>query len=97
MAKKLRKLEIQELILIKTGRNWCKTYMGEIKRQIDESGNSICRGEVIVEEGKIWSMAETEDELGDNLDEICEMKLYFGLHLIPAITTTICETPFNLN
>lgn len=97
MAKKLRNLEIQELILIKTGCDWCRTFIGTIKREVDDEGNSICRGEVIVEEGKIWSMAETEEQVGDNLDMISEMKLDWGLHLIPAITTTICETPFNLN
>jgi hypothetical protein len=97
MAKKIRELEITELILVKTGSNWGRTFMGTIKRETDENGNANCRGEVIAEEGKIWSVGQTEKKLGDNLDMICEMKLNMGLHTYSGVTTIICETESNLN
>jgi hypothetical protein len=76
--KKKLSLEITELFLVKSG--WDRTFMAEIVRDKTEDGKTINRGRVVVNEGQIWSAGETQDELGNYLDEICTMKLDLGLH-----------------
>jgi hypothetical protein len=76
--KKISSFEITELFLVKSG--WDRTFMAEIIRDKTEDGKTINRGTVVVNEGKIWSTGETQDELGNYLDEICTMKLDLGLH-----------------
>jgi hypothetical protein len=71
-------LTITELMLVKA--DWQRTYVAEICREITSEGVSMVRGSVVVNEGKIWSSAETQEELGRNLDDICTMKLDLGLH-----------------
>jgi hypothetical protein len=92
--KKLTAIEITELFLVKA--DWLRTFVGEIIREKTEDGE-ICLGTVVVNEGKIWSVGESQDELGKNLDEICIMKLDMGLHSDSGVTTTIFETKFFLN
>ncbi len=81
---KLPNIQITELFLVKAGNDWTRTYMGNIKREIDADGNPVVFGSVIVEEGEIWSIAAREEQLGKNLDEICIMKLDYGLHIKPV-------------
>jgi hypothetical protein len=88
-------LIITELMLIKA--DWQRTFVAEICRQITSEGVSIVRGTVVVNEGKIWCSAETQDELGKYLDDICKMKLDMELHHYYGVTLTICENKFNLN
>src|ERR1035437_41745 len=76
--KKISRFAITELFLVKSG--WDRTFMAEIIRDKTEDGKTINRGTVVVNEGKIWSTGETQDELGNYLDEICTMKLDLGLH-----------------
>ncbi len=95
MAKKnIQPLQISELFLVKS--NWRKTFVGEIIREKTENGE-ICRGTVVVNEGRIWSTGESQDELGKNLDDICIMKLDMGLHSNAGESIVIAGTLFYLN
>ena len=71
--------------------------MGQLIREKIEDGKEIVRGNVVINEGKVWSMADTEDELGDYLDDICIMKLDYRLHEKAGIVTIISGKEFNLN
>jgi hypothetical protein len=97
MEKKLPDLIITELFLVKAGSDWTRTFMGKIKRETDGDGIPVVRGEVVVQEGKIWSMAGTEEELGKNLDDFCRMKLDLGLHDFNDVSVKISNISFNLN
>jgi len=77
MEKKLPNIEITELFLIKA--DWNRTFMGQIIRETTDN-KTIVRGNVIINEGKCWSVANTQEELAKNLDGICTMKLDKGLH-----------------
>ena len=87
--KKISSLEITELFLVKSG--WDRTFMAEIVRDKTEDGKTINCGRVVVNEGQIWSTGETQDELGNYLDEICTMKLDLGLHDNAGVTSKIAE------
>ena len=56
-----------------------RTFTGSIKRGISV-GKPIVWGSVSVQEGMIYSMAEFEDDLCRNLDQMCLLKLDHGLH-----------------
>jgi hypothetical protein len=92
---KLPAIEITELFLIKA--DWHRTYMGEISREKTEDGNDLIRGNVVVNEGKIWSSAESQEELGKYLDDICTLKLDYGLHSDVGVTSQILGEDFFLN
>ena len=92
---KLRNIQITELFLVKA--DWNRTFMGQIIREKIEDGKDIIRGTVIVNEGKIWSVGETEEELGNRLDDICTMKLDHKLHENPGKMDVIAENLFSLN
>jgi hypothetical protein len=95
--KKLPEIEIQELILIKCGKSRHTTYLGTFTRENDETGNPVVRGSAVIDEGKAWSMASSEEELGNNLDEICWMKIEMGLHQYSGASIEIAGSGFNLN
>lgn len=95
--KKLPNIELTELIIIKCGNDWSSTYMGTIIREKDKYGNPVARGTAVIDEGKVWSMASTEEELENNLDDICWLKNEMGIHNSPGATSSICETDFYLN
>ena len=76
--KKLPNIEINELFLVKA--DWNRTFVGQIIREETPEGQIINRGNVVVNEGKIWSIGKTQDELGSNLDDICTLKLDHNLH-----------------
>ena len=86
---------ISELMLVKA--DWQRTFVAEICREITSEGVSIVRGTVVVNEGKIWCSAETQEELGKYLDDICVMKLDMGLHSHAGVTSQIFGENFFLN
>jgi len=92
MMKKIN-IEITELFMVKAGGDWHRRFMGEI---VKENAGTI-RGNVVVNEGKIWSAAENEEQLGKNLDDICLMKLDHKLHGDTGKQTSIMGIPFFLN
>ena len=83
---------ISELILVMADIR--RTFTGTIRRDRD---SPTVRGSVKVNEGMIYSMAEDEDELGKNLDEMCVLKLDYDLHSNEGIYIGICGSNFYLN
>jgi hypothetical protein len=89
-------LIITELFLVKA--DWTRTYLGEIRREVDSDGNPLLMGKVTVDEGQIWSMANCDDEiLRKNMDDICKMKLDKNLHSSSGKTLPIAGTLYFLN
>jgi hypothetical protein len=95
--KKLPDLQITELILVKCGEDWTRTFMGETRREKNEDWKSVVLGNVVINEGKIWCVAESEELLGKYLDDICTIKLDMGLHSSAGVTTQILGLEFFLN
>ena len=93
--KKTSDIIITELFLIKA--DWQRTFIGSIRRGADSEGNPVLSGVVIVQEGMIWSMSSDEEELRNNLDDICLMKLDFLLHEDLGVTTKIFNMDFFWN
>jgi hypothetical protein len=92
-----QEFEISELFLVKAGNDYKRTFYGQIYRETTKEGKFIVRGNVVVNDGKIWSSAETQDELGLYLDYLCVMKLDYKLNSYKAVTTKIFNTDFFLN
>jgi hypothetical protein len=92
-----QEFEITELFLVKAGNDYKRTFIGQIYRETTKGGKSIVRGSVEVTDGKLWSIAESDDELGKFLDDLCLMKLDMGLHSNAGVTTLIVNEYFFLN
>ena len=93
--KKQPDIIIAELFLVKA--DWHRTFMGTIIRETTADGKEFVRGSVIIEEGKAWSIGNSQQELEENLDDICTMKLDMGLHSNAGVTTQIFGENFFLN
>jgi hypothetical protein len=92
-----QEFEITELFLVKAGNDYSRTFVGQIYRETNKEGISILRGNVMVNDGKIWSSAGTQEELGKYLDGLCVMKLDLELHSHTGVTTKVLDTDFFLN
>lgn len=96
--KKNEEFEITELFMIKAGKkDWNRTFIGTIKRETSEDGEPVVRMNVIVNEGMIVGMARNQDELGANLDDVCLMKLDYGLHSVDGPKSQLFELDFHHN
>ena len=96
--KKKEEFELTELFLIKAGKtDWDRTFIGSIKRETNDEGEPLVRMKVVVEEGMIVGMARNQDEIGANLDDVCLMKLDFGLHSKDGPKSTIFDSDFYHN
>jgi hypothetical protein len=93
--KKSHDIQIVELFLVKA--DWNRVFVGEIQRGKNKEGKPIVCGTVVINEGKVWSAAETQDELGNFLDDLCVMKLDYKLHSNIGKSVVIAATPFSLN
>ena len=92
---KNEEFEITELFMIKAGKtDWNRTYIGSIKRETTEDGEPVVRMNVVVEEGMIVGMARNQDELGAKLDDVCLMKLDYGLHRKDGPKSNIFDSDF---
>ena len=93
--KKNEEFEITELFMIKAGKNdWNRTFIGSVKRETTEEGEAVVRMSVTVNEGLIVGMARDQDELGANLDDVCLMKLDYGLHSKDGPKSNIFDSDF---
>ena len=92
---KLPDIQITELFLVKA--DWNRTFMGQIIRETTSDGQEIIRGNVTINEGKAWSAGNSEEELGNYLDDICTMKLDYNLHGNPGMRESIAGSEFFLN
>jgi hypothetical protein len=98
--KKKERIEITELFMAKKGKKgWEDCFMGVIYREKDESGIQIAvNGNVTIgKDGKIWSRDVNEDAYGENLDNIVELRLDFGLHDNPGVTSVVADQSFSHN
>jgi hypothetical protein len=93
--RKLPEIVITELFLVKA--DWQRTFTGTIRRETDVDGNTVVMGEVIVQEGTIWSKATNQDELMKIMDDICIMKLNYELHSHAGKTVKLFNIDFSLN
>ena len=93
--RKLHDLQITELFLVKA--DWNRTFMATIIREKTEDREEIIRGNVVINEGKVWCVAESEKVLGMYLDDICLMTLDKGLHSSAGLSTKIAGEDFYLN
>jgi len=93
--KKQPDIIIAELFLVKA--DWHRTFMGTIIRETTADGKEFVRGSVIIEEGKAWSIGNSQQELERNLDDICTMKLDMGLHSNAGVTFKIIGEDFFLS
>ena len=95
---KNKEFEITELFMIKAGKtDWNRTFIGSIKRETTKDGEPVERMSVTVNEGMIVGMARNQDELGAKLDDICLMKLDFGLHSEDGPKSKIFDSDFYHN
>ena len=98
MKKKiLPDIEIVELILVRCGFDFKRTFIGTIKRGYDSERNQILSGSVVINEGMIYSCSSNENELYQYLDEICLMKMDYNLHSDAGVVTKILDCDFFLN
>jgi hypothetical protein len=95
---KNKEFEITELFMIKAGKtDWNRTFIGSIKRETTAEGEPVVRMSVTVNEGMIVGMARDQDELGANLDDVCLMKLDYGLHCADGPKSQIFSADFYHN
>jgi hypothetical protein len=93
--KELPQIEISELYLVKA--DWERTFIAEIFKEKTEDDNEVHRGKVVIDEGMAWSVGESQEELGNYLDDICTMKLDKGLHSHTGVTMNLFGEDFFLN
>ena len=93
--KKLPDLQITELFLVKA--DWDRTFLATIKREKTKDGMDIIFGNVVINEGRAWSVGCNEEGLGTYLDDLCMMKLDHDLHASAGVTTQIFGEDFFLN
>ena len=95
--KKLPNIEISELVLVNPKNDWTRTFHGTIVRKTSDDGKPIVFGKVVVNEGKIWSSADSEHAVVNNLDEICKLKLDCGIHKRDGVSTVVADKLLFLN
>ncbi len=98
--RKLLNIEITELFMAKKGKKgWAHCFHGVIRREKDDNGKEIAVNSKILlpGEGHIWSRDVNQDECGENLDDMVELRLDHNIHDNPGVTVTIAESKFYVN
>ena len=80
-------LEIVEMFLVKCGNDWTRTYMAQLSRGLDACGNPIIYGKVEIEGFTVRSTGKTEEEIGENLDAICDLILNSEMSSLTGVIT----------
>ena len=88
-------LNVVEIMCVKA--DWERTFVAEIYREKTKEGKCFVHGNVVINEGEIWSLGETQEEVAKNLDGICIMKLDNKLHSDLGVTTKVFDNDFFLN
>jgi hypothetical protein len=83
--KKLIDLDIVEMFLVKCGNDWTRTYLAQLTRDLDADGNPIIFGKVEIEGFTVKSNGKTEEEIGENLDFICELILNSDISILEEV------------
>ena len=95
--KKLAGIEITELFMAKKVKNgWKDCFWAVINRENDESGKEVAvSGHASInDDGKIWSRDVNQDAYGENLDNIVELRLDYGLHKDPGVSSVVADQKF---
>jgi hypothetical protein len=95
--KKKDRFEITELFMAKKGKNgWKDRFWAVINREHDESGKEVAvSGHASIrDDGKIWSRDVSQDAYGENLDSIVELRLDYGLHDNPGVSSVVADQRF---
>lgn len=87
-------IQITELFGAKAGKDFSRFFYGTIKRSIDENGEPIVYGRIIVNDGVIYASGKDQWKMGNKLDELVLMILDFSLHQQTTKTTKIAEEDF---
>jgi hypothetical protein len=91
------RFEISELFMAKCGANgWDRCFFGTISREKDANGKeTACSSNICIpDDGCIWSRAEDQWTLGDQLDSLVELRLDYDIHADKGVFTSIAETRF---
>lgn len=89
------RFEITVLFMVKA--DWHRKFIGEINRHAGLDGSKFVTGKVFVQDGDIWSKAVDQYELSKCLDNICILKLDYGLHENEGVISIILNQPYFLN
>ena len=92
-----KKITLTEIFMAKVGAGWDKCFYGCIRREKDEDGNPQIRGIIDIYSGKIYSVASTQDELGNQLDELATLVVEYEIHKSSGINTKMCDIRFCSN
>ncbi len=92
---KKSKFDITELFLVVADIK--RTFVGSMQRGKDEEGRDFVTGKVTVKEGVMVGRAETGRLMGEQLDNVCKLKLDHGLHEEEGRTSMILATKYNHN
>lgn len=95
--KKPLRLEITELFGAKKGKkDFSVFHIGVIHREKDEAGNEIAvNGNIRLEgDGAFWSRDTDQDKYSENIDSILELRIDYGIHKDPGISSKIAEQKF---
>lgn len=76
------RFELTELFMARAGKkNWDRCFYGTITREKDSEGKEISvSGKIKMDEGYIWSRAANTEILGDNLDDLAELRLDYDIN-----------------
>ncbi len=95
--KKGMNLEITELFGAKKGKKgFSDFHIGVIHREKDAAGNEVAvNGNIRLEgEGVFWSRDTDQEKYGENIDNILELRIDYGIHNDPGISSKIAEEKF---
>jgi hypothetical protein len=92
---KTDRFEITEMFMGQASVDRC--FYGCIKRLKDTEGNPYVFSRIVVNDGLVCASAPEQRELGENLDKMCHMIVFEGLHSDAGVSTEIFGTDFFLN
>ena len=81
------KFHLVELILVAADIH--RTFPATMLTKHDANDQEYFIGVVIINEGEAIGRAKSQAELERNMDDICKMKLDYGLHQTEAISSVI--------
>lgn len=71
---------ITELFMAKAGNDYTRCFHGIIRRNVNEHNEPVISGKIKVYDGYIYSQANTQNNLGEKLDELVLLVLDNDIH-----------------
>jgi len=90
-------IEVNEMFIAKCGHDWNRTFVGTIERYSEADGSKYVVGRIPVHDHEIIAKATTDKILGNMLDEMVLLILFFNLHGMDAKYYLIAGTKIGLN